>query len=103
MGIVDDYSCRPLDTQTARYTCGYTVKKLNKKHDYRLEGRYPEYISNSQGIGMEFAKRFADSINNPSGMAHILATGDIPRSVRHDGKWWPLDRYLREKIVNHLG
>ena len=103
LGFIDRKSCGPINGQNARYTVGYTLKKLTKANDTRLEGRYPEFIRNSKGIGMEFAKRFAASINNKSGLAHILATGDIPRSVRFDGKWWPLDRYLREKILEELG
>lgn len=102
-GFIDRKKSRPLDTSTARYTCGYTLKKLNKKDDPRLEGRYPEFISSSNGIGIEFAKRFADSLRNKSGAAYILTHHDIPRTVRFDGKNWPLDRYLRQKILDHLG
>lgn len=101
-GFVDRKKCGPITTQNARYTCGYTLKKLTKSNDPRLEGRYPEFTSHSTGIGLEFAKRYADSLCNQSGLAHILATGDIPRSVRFDGQWWPLDRYLREKALNHM-
>ena len=103
LGFIDTHSSRPLDTPTARYTVGYTIKKLTKKNDFRLEGRYPEFSSHSQGIGMEFAKRFADALKNESGQHHILSNLDIPRTVRFDGKNWPLDRYLREKILEHLG
>lgn len=103
MGIVDRKKCRPLDTATARYTVGYTLKKLTKKSDMRLEGRYPEFPSLSKGIGIEFAKRFADAIRTKSGDNYILTHLDIPRTVRFDGKWWPLDTYLRKKILEHLG
>lgn len=103
LGIVDRKHCGPLTRKNARYTVGYTIKKLTKVDDVRLDGRYPEFIRCSKGIGVEFAKRFADSIRNSSGMAHILNTGDIPRAVRYDGRMWPLDRYLREKILDHLG
>lgn len=103
LGFIDRQYCGPITSQNARYTVGYTLKKLTKINDTRLEGRFPEFIRNSKGIGLEFAKRYADSINNKSGLAHILATGDIPRAVRFDGRYWPLDRYLREKIIDHLG
>lgn len=103
LGFVDRKKCRPLDTPTARYTVGYTIKKLTKKNNFRLEGRYPEFSSHSQGIGAEFAKRFADALRNESGANHILTCLDIPRTVRFDGKDWPLDRYLRGKILEHLG
>lgn len=103
LGFVDSQSCRPLDTATARYTVGYTLKKLTKATDFRLEGRYPEFSRMSQGIGVEFAKRFADALKNASGEHHILSNLDIPRTVRFDGKNWPLDRYLRGKILEHLG
>lgn len=103
MGFVDRKKCRPLDTATARYTVGYTLKKLTKKSDMRLEGRYPEFASHSKGIGLEFAKRFADALRTQSGSNYILTHLDIPRTVRFDGKWWPLDLYLRSKILEHLG
>lgn len=103
LGFVDTKSCRPLDTATARYTCGYTLKKLTKKSDPLLEGRYPEYTSHSIGIGMGFALRYANALKNESGKQHILTHHDIPRFVRYDGKNWPLDRYLRAKILEHLG
>lgn len=103
LGFIDNKSCRPLDTATARYTVGYTLKKLTKKNDFKLEGRYPEFTSHSQGIGVEFAKRFADALKNASGEHHIFTNLDIPRTVRFDGKNWPIDRYLRGKILGHLG
>lgn len=56
-GFVDRKKCGPITTQNARYTCGYTIKKLTKSGDARLEGRYPEFTSHSKGIGLEFAKR----------------------------------------------
>ncbi len=102
LGMQDLRSCGPISQQNARYTVGYTLKKLTKVNDSRLEGRYPEFTRSSKGIGLEFAKRYAASINNPSGLATILATGDIPRSVRYDGRWWPLDRYMRDKILEFL-
>lgn len=103
LGFVDRKKCRPLDTQNARYTCGYTLKKLSKDlTSQRLQGRHPEFTSHSLGIGLGFAQRYVDAIDTPSGMAHIAATGDISRTVRFDGRWWPLDRYLREKILDLL-
>lgn len=102
-GLVDRIHHGPITKQNARYTAKYTIKKLTQSGDPRLEGRYPEFQSSSKGIGLEFAKRFADALDNESGRHHILATGDIPRRVRFDGQWWPLDRYLREKILDHLG
>lgn len=102
LGFIDDRSAGPINTQNARYTVGYTLKKLTKIDDVRLEGRYPEFFRSSKGIGLDFAKRFAVSINTPSGLAHMLATGDIPRVVRYDGRNWPLDRYMREKVIDEL-
>lgn len=102
-GFVDRINHGPITKQNARYTAKYTLKKLTSPDDPRLNGRYPEYPSFSKGIGMEFASRMADSLRNPSGLNHILTTGDIPRRVRFDGQWWPLDRYMREKILEKLG
>lgn len=101
-GFVDNRDCGPITKYNAAYTCGYTLKKLRSFNDYRLEGRYPERPSFSKGIGLEFAQRYAASLDNPSGMAAIRALGDIPRRVRYDGKWWPLDRYMRDKILQRL-
>lgn len=102
-GMVDRINHGPITKQNARYTAKYTIKKLTAPDDPRLEGRYPEYPSFSKGIGLEFATRFAAALNTPSGLNHIKTVGDIPRRVRHDGQWWPIDRYLREKILEKLG
>lgn len=102
-GLIDRISHGPITWQNARYTAKYNLKKLTRKDDKRLEGRFPEFTRSSKGLGMGFVKRFADALRNSSGYAHILATGDIPRQVRTDGRTWPLDRYLREKILEELG
>lgn len=103
MGFIDRYHGRPLDTSTARYTVGYTIKKLTKAGDFRLEGRYPEFANSSKGIGLEFAHRFANALKNQSGENYIFTSLDIPRTVRFDGRDWPLDRYLRQKVLECLG
>lgn len=103
LGFVDNRHCGPITMQNARYTVGYTLKKLTKKNDHRLENRYPEFIRSSKGIGLEAAIRIAHSLNSPSGLAEISKLGDIPRAVRYDGKFWPLDRYMRDAVLKELG
>ena len=49
MGFIDREYCGPVTSQNARYTVGYTLKKLTKIGDDRLEGRHPEFTSHSLG------------------------------------------------------
>ena len=95
-----------LEQQSAQYICGYVVKKLTqddtdrnteqrKKTGTLLNGRHPEFarMSNRNGIGYEYAKQFGQDIKQ-----HIKKVSDIPPFLIHNGKKWPLGRYLMNVI-----
>lgn len=86
----------------AQYTCGYTVKKMTKTDDVRLNGRHPEFMRSSKGIGRDAVPRIVDALGGRSGLAFVKTMNDIPRAIKHNGRTVPIDRYLREKILETL-
>lgn len=88
--------------ENAQYTCGYTVKKLTKKGDDKLNGRYPEFIRESKGIGSAAVPRIVEALGGLSALAHMSHARDIPRTLLINGRTHILDRYLREKILEQL-
>jgi hypothetical protein len=91
-----------LTPDIAQYTCGYTVKKMTKTTDERLNGRYPEFTRHSLGIGRGAAAALARALDTESGWSSINTMVDIPRVLGFDGRSWPIDRYLRELILDEL-
>lgn len=91
-----------LNAFIAQYTVGYTVKKMTNSKDERLEGRYPEFIRHSQGIARDAVPFLVEALGGVSGLSYINCFQDVPRQIRFDGKNWPIDRYLREKILDQL-
>jgi len=85
-----------------QYTCGYVVKKLTKKDDERLQGLYPEFARSSIGMGRASVEKIAKALKCKSADVFYLTHQDIPRSLNVHGKEWPLDRYLRTKILQEL-
>lgn len=88
---------RPFSKETAQYTAGYVVKKLTKKDDPMLEGRYPEFCRMStqkpmRGIGAPAMKILAESLKK-SGI------DCLPSQVRIEGKLRPLGRYLTKRLA----
>lgn len=93
---------RPLVPENIRYTCGYAVKKLTKKTDERLDGRYPEFMRCSQGIGKETIDKIAEALKTKSGRTYYEVVRDIPRVYTINGKDYPLDRYVVGRILKSL-
>lgn len=91
--------------KTARYVCGYVIKKLTKKTDPRLNGRYPEFarMSRRPGIGATAMAVFAQSLMTTAGIAEFRKTGDVPMNFRMEGKLYPIGRYLRSKLREEIG
>lgn len=88
--------CVPLIKERMQYVCGYTVKKMTQSKDDRLQGRYPERSYYSKGIGKNLVERF-------SYLKGHVPFIDIPRFLKYEGADWPLDRYLRQKILDEYG
>ncbi|AXH73759.1 MAG: replication initiator protein [Microviridae sp.] len=91
-----------LTPENIKYTCGYALKKMTKKTDFRLNGSYPEFIRCSQGIGKHSISKIAESLNCKSAQLYYLTQNDIPRTFTVMGKDYPIDRYTRTKILQFL-
>lgn len=99
LGNVD---LRPLEQGSAQYVAGYTVKKMTKVDDWRLDGRHPEFarMSLRPGIGLGMMHELASTL-----MEHRLDERmiDVPLTLQHGQKQLPLGRYLRRKLRAMLG
>lgn len=84
---------------TAQYVCGYVIKKLTAPDVPGLEGHTPEFsrMSNRPGIGALAIHVLVNALGD-SGFGHLRRTGDVPMSLKVDGKDMALGRYLREKL-----
>lgn len=86
----------------ASYCSGYVVKKMTKPDDPRLEGRYPEFFRSSKGVGISGVDVLVHMLSSSSAREYISDNLDIPRSFTVNGKSYPIDRYLRSKILERL-
>lgn len=82
---------------SAQYCAGYITKKLTNKDDPRLKGREPEFAKMSlrPGLGAGFLHDLASTV-----LEHDVVgkTGDVPTTLRHNGKLMPLGRYLTRRL-----
>lgn len=94
-----------INKDSLSYATGYVTKKLTKKDDPRLNGRHPEFarMSNRPGIGALSMLPVANAIASEGGAADLIARGDVPFSLMHGKKFFPLGRYLREKLRLYYG
>lgn len=102
------------ESHVARYLCKYIVKGLTNESDFKqngytgktnaetLAGRYPEFSRGSLGIGSPAIDALVKSLSTSSGSNSIALNRDIPRTFTLHGKSYPIDRYLREKILDAL-
>lgn len=91
-----------MDTNAARYLGGYVTKKMSKKEDPRLDGRFPEFSRQSRrpGVGAplvaDMAKqwmRFEDGrVQDVGGL--LTFAGNQKR---------PMGTYLRRKFREAVG
>lgn len=89
----------------AKYTAGYTVKKLSGDEWSQkiLRGRYKEFTSHSLGIGRAAVPRIVQALGGLSGLAFVKTFKDVPRVMIYNGRKVVIDRYFREKILEQLG
>lgn len=114
----------------ARYVAGYVTKKMTTQKALERSGNddpevEPEFGRSSRrpGIGLGAAGGLAAALRSGGvarsgdgrvtvGLGQVpretLASGEVPRetpasAVRVDGKLWPMDRRLREKVLEALG
>lgn len=91
----------------AGYITGYSMKKQTTKNNfYRahgIDGREPEFMSCSKGVGLTLADKVVSMMHR-----HQLAIKDHPETNHYGEKaiWIELPRYLQEqrkgKVVNSL-
>lgn len=98
LGFVD---VKELTAVRAKYIAKYTVKKMTTLHDERLEGRNPEFSTKSlkPGLGHGMIPFIADTLTRYN---LLSAEGDVPVTLAHGGKPWPLGRYLRRQLRGYL-
>nr|QJB20650.1 MAG: replication initiator protein [Microvirus sp.] len=87
-----------LESASAAYVAGYVTKKLTKNDAWTLDilcGRHPEFarMSRNKGLGYQAIWDFAPKI-----FPFVETWDDIPPYFVHNGKKWPLGRYLRKTL-----
>lgn len=93
-----------LKQHSAQYVAGYVTKKLTSNNtayqQEQLAGRFPEFarMSLKPALGKEALIKHAQSKSR-----HIKSVDDIPKYLVHNGKKWPLGRYLYDQYKKTLG
>jgi hypothetical protein len=102
IGLVD---VGHLTFASAQYIAGYVTKKMTKKDDPRLKGRYPEFarMSRNPGIGANAIEDIQKTLKGENGKRILNTFADVPTFLRSHGKNWPLGRYMVEKLRKEQG
>lgn len=85
-----------------QYCSAYTMKNQTRPDARGLDGRPPEFVLSSKGIGVKSVDALSAALSSVSSQAYIEYNGDIPRVLHLMGKQMPIDRYLRGKILDVL-
>ena len=87
------------------YCCGYVLKKMTKSTDSRLNGRKPEFslMSKREPIGIGVVKKVEKALASAAGQKARKILGDNVKTIRAEGKRYPLGRTVKEKIYATLG
>lgn len=94
-------SVRPFVLEHASYVASYTVKKLTKADDDRLEeGQIPEFaqMSRRPAVGKKGLFGFVPWFYTEEGAKELSRRRDVPSQVRLNGRVFPMGRTL----VRHL-
>lgn len=92
---------KPLVPERCRYICGYVVKKMTKKDDARLDGRHPEFFSNSRrpALGFNFLYDLLQRMATDDHFRSVMLSHAYPPySVILGGRKVSIPRYVREKL-----
>lgn len=90
------------DRHVANYLSKYLLSPKKKKKHPSLNGAYPEFYRTSKGLGLKYADGVARALTKQSGLANLWVDGKLPSSFTFDGKSYPIDRYMKEKIYEKL-
>lgn len=91
-----------LERDSAQYISGYVLKKMTRRDDSRLDGRDPEFarMSLKPGLGAHFMDEVASTFME----FNLEQTQvDVPSTLRHGNKQWPLGRYLQRRLRKLVG
>lgn len=92
--------------ETFSYITGYVSKGMTRAEADRLNGRAPEFARMSlrpRGLGDGALDAIAKWCVSKQGAVFIAKTGDVPRSVRVNGRVVPLGRYLTHRLRERVG
>ncbi|WNK13037.1 MAG: replication initiator protein [Microvirus sp.] len=87
------------------YVAGYCTKKMTGSEDPRLKGRHPEFarMSNRPGIGVLGIEGVVNWMRTPDGNDYIARTADVVKSIRINGKVYPLGNYITRYLREQMG
>lgn len=93
------------NNDTAQYIAGYVCKKMTRKDDARLEGKYPEFarMSLRPGIGSLACASVARSLSTSGALAAIAQLKDVPPAIRVNGRLLPVGASMRRWIRLEMG
>lgn len=90
-----------LNVSSAQYVCGYVTKKMTSVDDPRLKGVPPEFarMSLRPGIGAFAMDDVAETLER----FNLVETQvDVPSTLRHGDRLWPLGRYLQRRLRKNV-
>jgi hypothetical protein len=85
-----------LTLDSAQYIAGYVTKKMTKHDDPRLGGRYPEFARMS--LKPAIGAYSVDALSNVANGKYKHRLVDVPKSIKHGGKSYPIGRTITEKL-----
>lgn len=92
--------------KAAEYVSGYVVKGHNVKGLGLLGGRHPEFARPPRrpGLGVPSLQRLAaDVLRGRDARELVAAEGDLPSSIRLDGRDRVIGGFLMDKLRSYLG
>lgn len=90
---------------SAAYMTRYVMKVKWDKYDLDMGGFPPEFqrMSLKPGIGAVAIDGMADALTTRKGAALLAARRDVPTEIVHQGRKYPLGRYLTRKYREQVG
>lgn len=100
-GFVD---CQPFNDRAAAYVSGYVMKKIGKSSP-KLKGREPEFMicSRNPGIGVSYLHKVEAACSSEAGKRWMDLNGEPPRFIEYQGRRYPFDKLMRDKIAAVTG